>query len=181
MNLLDLAVLLATLTGFVGLHLLRRRRVNFSIITLVALIAGIPIGFFAQGHASWIEPFGHIYLNVLLAAVAPLIVLSIISSITSLNSIKQLRKIGVRSIAWLLISNALAVVLALGLGLFTEIGKGVGETLGGEELSVLKNSVQDFGVVLVGFFRATSSATLRETTLCRSSFWPSPFQSPISR
>lgn len=152
MNWTDLTVLAAVVLGFLGLRALAVRRVNFSLITLIALLVGIPIGLLSQGHAAYVEPFGRIYLNVLLAAVAPLIVLSIISSITSLNSINQLKSIGVRSVFWLLLSNAIAVVLALGLGLFAEIGKGVGETLGGEELSVLKNSVQNFGDVLVNFF-----------------------------
>ena len=152
MDWINLAVLGVVVAAFVGLRELRKRRVNFSLITLTALLIGIPIGFFAQGHASYIEPIGRIYINVLLAAVAPLIVLSIISSITSLGSLAQLKSIGVRSIVWLLVSNALGVVLALGLGLFSEIGKGVGETLGGQELSVLKNSVQNFGDVFVNFF-----------------------------
>ena len=152
MDWIALAVLGTVLAGFVGLRFIRGKGVNFSSVTLLALAVGIPVGLFAQGHASYIEPIGRIYINVLLAAVAPLIVLSIISSITSLGSIAQLKSIGVRSIFWLLVSNGLAVVLALGLGLFTEIGKGVGETLGGEELSVLKNSVQNFGDVVVNFF-----------------------------
>lgn len=152
MNLNDLAVLAAVVVGFAALHALRVRRVNFSLITLLALVIGIPIGLLAQGHAAYIEPFGRIYLNVLLAAVAPLVVLSIISSLISLNGLTQLKSIGARSIGWLLLSNGLAVVLALGLGLFTEIGKGVGEKPGGEELSVLENSVQDFGDVVVSFF-----------------------------
>jgi Na+/H+-dicarboxylate symporter len=85
-------------------------------------------------------------------AVLAAVVLSIISSITSLGSIAQLKSIGVRSIFWLLASSGLVVVLALGLALTFEIGTGVGETLGGEELSVLKNSVQNFGDVIVNFF-----------------------------
>ena len=152
MDWINVAVLGVVLVGFAGIRYLRNKRVNFSVVTLIALGAGIPIGFFAQGHSAWIEPIGKIYINVLLASVAPLIVLSIISSITSLGSFAQFKSIGVRSIIWLLVSNGLAVVLALGLGLFTEIGKGVGETLGGEELSVLKNSVQNFGDVVVNFF-----------------------------
>lgn len=152
MDWINFAVLAGVVAGFVGLWFLRKRHLNFSVITLIALLLGIPIGLLAQGHASYIEPFGRIYINILLTSVAPLIVLSIISSITSLGSIAQLKSIGVRSIFWLLVSNGLAVVLALGLGLFTEIGKGVGESLGGEELSVLKNSVQNFGDVVVNFF-----------------------------
>ncbi len=132
MNWNNFATLALVAAGFVGLFWLRRIRLNFSLITLIALIAGIPIGFLAQGSIEYIEPIGRIYINVLLASVAPLVVLSIISSIASLGSIAQLRSIGVRSIFWLLVSNALAVVLALGLGLFFEIGTGVGETLGGE-------------------------------------------------
>lgn len=152
MDLINLAVLAAVFAGFFGLRILLKKRINFSVVTLIALAAGIPIGLLAQGHVSYIEPIGRIYINILLASVAPLIVLSIISSITSLGSLQQLKSIGIRSIGWLLTSNGLAVVLALGLGLFFEIGKGVGETLGGEELSVLKNSVQNFGDVVVNFF-----------------------------
>ncbi|MFM6980934.1 MAG: dicarboxylate/amino acid:cation symporter [Micrococcales bacterium] len=146
------AVLAAVILGFAGLYLLRRRKINFSLVTFIALVVGVPLGFFAQGHADFVEPFGKIYINLLLASVAPLIVLSIVSSITSLNSLSQLKSIGVRSIAWLLGSNGLAVILALGLGLFFEIGKGVNESLGGQELSVLQNSVQNFGDVFVNFF-----------------------------
>ena len=148
----NFAVLAAVLAGFVGIHLLRKRGLNFSVITLIALGAGIPIGLLAQGHYAFIEPIGKIYINILLASVAPLVLLSIISSIASLGSLSQLKSIGVRSIAWLLGSNGLAVILALGLGLTFEIGKGVGEKLGGQELSVLKNSVQNFGDVVVNLF-----------------------------
>lgn len=148
----DLAVLALVAVVFVGIHLLRRRRINFSLLTLVALVVGIPIGLVARSHVEYIEPIGRIYINVLLASVAPLIVVAIISSIASLGSIEKLRTIGFRSIGWLLASNAIAVVLALGAGLATGIGRGVDEQLGGEELSVLQNSVQDFSQVVVDFF-----------------------------
>lgn len=151
MNWPDLAALAAVALAFAGIFLLRRR-VNFTVLTLVALGAGLVIGLLARGHAAYIEPIGRIYINVLLAAVVPLVVVSIISSVTSLGTTDKLRSIGVRAIAWLVVCNALAVVLALGLALAVGIGKGVGESLGGEELSVLENSVQDFSEVVVGFF-----------------------------
>lgn len=152
MEWLKFAVLASVLVAFAGIFKLRKRRVNFSVITLLALLVGIPIGIIGRNHAELVEPFGKIYINILLASVAPLIVISIVASITSLSGVAQLRSIGVRSIGWLLTSNAFAVVLALGLGLATQIGVGVGEKLGGEQLSVLENSVQDFTQVIVGFF-----------------------------
>lgn len=152
MKWLDLAVLAGIAVIFVGLYLLRRRGVNFSVLTLGALVAGVPLGLLARDHTSYIEPIGAIYLSVLMASVAPLILVAIVSSIASLGSIEKLRSIGLRSIGWLLVSNAIAVVLALGAALAVGTGRGVNESLGGEELSVLENSVQDFGEVVVGFF-----------------------------
>jgi Na+/H+-dicarboxylate symporter len=148
----DLAVLALVVVVYLGIHVLRGRRVNFSVLTLLALVAGVPIGLIARNHVEYVEPIGRIYINVLLASVAPLIVVAIISSIASLGSIEKLRTIGLRSIFWLLASNVIAVVLALGVGLSTGIGSGVDEKLGGEELSVLQNSVQDFTQVVVDFF-----------------------------
>lgn len=148
----DLAVLGLVAVVFVGIHLLRRRQLNFSVLTLIALGVGIPVGLVARGHVEYVEPIGRIYINVLLASVAPLVVVAIIGSITSLGTLAKLRSIGLRSIGWLLLSNAVGVVLALGIALAAGTGSGVGEQLGGEELSVLQNSVQDFTRVVVDFF-----------------------------
>lgn len=152
MDWISLGVLALVLVAWAVIFLLRRRRVNFTVVTLLALVVGIPIGLIARGHADFVEPLGKIYLNVLLASVAPLIFVSIISSLTSLGNLARLRSVGFRSVFWLLLSNALAVVLALGIGLATGIGSGVDATTGNEELSVLENSVQDFGTVFVNFF-----------------------------
>ncbi len=152
MNWLDLAVLALLVVAYVGLHLLRRRRVNFSLLTLLALAIGIPIGLVGRGHAEYIEPIGRIYINILLAVVGPLIAVALISSIVSLGSLEKLRTIGLRSTGWLLLSNAIAVVLALGVGLASGTGSGLNETVGGQQLNVLENSVQNFRDVVIGFF-----------------------------
>lgn len=149
---IGLGVLASVLAAFAGIFLLRRRRVNFTVVTLLALVIGIPIGLLARGHGGYVEPIGKIYLNVLLASVAPLVFISIISSLTSLGNLQKLRSVGLRSVFWLLLSNVLAVVPAIGIGLSTGIGSGVNASTGQEELSVLQNSVQDFGTVIVNFF-----------------------------
>ena len=156
----DLAVLALVLAVFAGIHLARRRRVNFSLLTLVALGAGIPVGIAARGHAAYIEPIGRIYIAVLLASVAPLIVVAIVSSVASLGSIARLRTIGLRSIGWLMLSNGLGVILALGAALAVGIGRGVHQRQGGQQLSVLQNSVQSFTDVVVNFFPTNVVADL---------------------
>jgi len=153
MNWPALATLAVVGVVAVGILLLRRRHVNFSVITLIALGAGIPIGLVAGNHTQYIDPIGQIYINVLLACVGPLILVAIVSSVTSLGSLAKLRSIGLRSIFWLMLSNALGVVLALGMGLALQPGKGVHDTLGhAGSLDVIQSSVQSFTDVVVSFF-----------------------------
>ncbi|HEX4345027.1 MAG TPA: dicarboxylate/amino acid:cation symporter [Solirubrobacteraceae bacterium] len=138
--------------SWAGIWQLRRRRLNFSLVALVALAVGIPIGLVAGRHVETINPIGQIYINVLLATVAPLILVAIVSSITSLGSLAKLRSIGLRSIFWLLLSNALGVVLALGLGIVFQPGHGVHDKLGGVSIDTVQGQVQSFSQVVVGFF-----------------------------
>ena len=152
MNWPAIAVLGAVAASYVGIFFLNRKRFNFSLLTLSALGVGVVIGLLGRGHSEFIEPIGRIYINLLLASVAPLVVVSIIASITSLGTIEKLRTVGLRSFGWLMVTNIVAVILTLGVALSIGIGKGVNETVGGEELSVLQNSVQSFTDVVVGFF-----------------------------
>lgn len=147
-----LATLAAVAVSWVAIWFLRKQRLNFSVVALFALAVGVPIGLVAKAHVDTIAPIGEIYLNILLATVAPLILVAIISSITSLGSLAKLRSIGLRSIFWLLLSNALAVVLAMGLALAFQPGKGIHHTLGGLSTDAVQGQVQNFSQVVVGFF-----------------------------
>src|SRR6195952_3857695 len=148
----ELAPLAAVVVCWAGIWMLRRRELNFSLVALGALAVGVPIGLLAGKHVEAIEPIGHIYINILLATVAPLILVAIVSSILSLGSLTKLRSIGLRSIFWLMLSNALAVALALGLGFVFQPGHGIHRSLGGLSTDTIQGQVQDFGQVVVGFF-----------------------------
>jgi Na+/H+-dicarboxylate symporter len=147
-----LATLAAVAASWAGIWWLRRQQLNFSLIALAALAVGVPIGYFAGEHVSAINPIGRIYINVLLATVGPLILVAIVSSITSLGSLSKLRSIGLRSAFWLLGSNAIAIVLALGLALVFRPGTGVDGTLGAIPADTILGQVQSFGQVVVSFF-----------------------------
>ena len=78
MHLNGSAVALAAVAlSWVGIWWLRKRQLNFSLIAIFALAVGVPIGLVAGTHVSAIDPIGHIYINVLLATVAPLILVAI--------------------------------------------------------------------------------------------------------
>jgi Na+/H+-dicarboxylate symporter len=97
-------------------------------------------------------PIGKIYVSVLSAIVMPLIIISILSSVTSLGSAKQLRGIGARSVLWLMATNAIAVVLAIGLGLTFGVGKNSFLSIEGVDAANFEGTLKSFSEVLIGFF-----------------------------
>jgi Na+/H+-dicarboxylate symporter len=143
----------AVALSWIAIWYLRKRQLNFSLVALLALAVGVPIGLLAGTRGlELIVPIGTIYINVLLAVVAPLILVAIVSAITSLGSLAKLRSIGLRSVFWLLLSNALAVALALGLALVFQPGKDVSYQLGGLATDAIQGQVQDVKEVVVSFF-----------------------------
>jgi len=149
---LSAAALVTALGLFVGLWYLRRRRVNFSIRTLVGLAAGIAVGLAFRDHVTWIDPIGTAYLNVLLAIVAPLIIISLLSSVMDLGTVAQLRAIGLRTVFWLSLSTLISILITLGLALSFEVGKGAGPALEATEDVSLEQVVTPFTTVFVNFF-----------------------------
>lgn len=161
----ETAALLVTVGLFAGIHVLGRLRVNFSVLTLGALVLGVGVGVVFEGRLDYVEPIGKVYLNLLLAIVAPLIIVSILSSITSLGSTAQLRTIGARSIFWLMTLNAIAVVLTLGLALQVGLGRDAGITVGDRDVSALENIKKPFTEVFVDFFPTNIVTDIAETNV----------------
>lgn len=151
-DLLSVVALVVVVALYVGIFFLQRLRANFTATILGAMAAGVAVGFLFQGHTDWVVPFGKIYVTVLGAIVIPLIVVSILSSITSLGSVKQLKGIGLKSVFWLMVSNALAIVLTIGLGLALGVGKNSYLVIDGVDASNFESSTVDFYSVLIGFF-----------------------------
>ncbi|MFT8639852.1 dicarboxylate/amino acid:cation symporter [Bifidobacterium sp.] len=114
-----------TIALFAILALLHRRfHVNFSIRVIIATAFGIAVGVVFKGNTDYASAFGDVWSNAIKAIVVPLLVFSVISSITGLGSSLKLRSIGIKSVVFLLLNTLTAALLALGLGLLFNVGKG---------------------------------------------------------
>lgn len=149
---LSLAALAATAVLFVGVYALRRAGASFTLLTVIALVVGIGVGLLFQGHLDYVDVIGTVYVNVITAIVAPLIIVSVLASITSLGSLAKLRTIGLSSVFWLLLTNLIAILLTLGLALATGIGKGAQLELDGVDGSTLTGLLRPLDEVIVGLF-----------------------------
>ena len=88
-----------TLILFGFLYYLAKRRVNFGIRTLIAMLFGILIGLVFQGQVDLVRIFGQIYTRLISAIVVPLIFISVIASIIKLENTAKLKSIGLGSIS----------------------------------------------------------------------------------
>ena len=142
------------------------KKLDFTLLVIVALAAGVAIGFIFHGHTLWITPIGKAYVSVLRALVSPLIIVAIISSITSLENTKQLKGIGFRSIGWLITTTFFAIMLALGLGLVFGVGRNAYLSIDGLDTTTFQSKVTSFSEIFINFFpRNVISDIAEENTI----------------
>lgn len=126
-NWIAIFALVVVLLIFVLLKFLSDR-INWTLVILISLVIGVVVGvIFASEDNSyliWVDLIGDIYVNVITALVAPVILVSIISSFISLKDKDKMKKIGLKSVFWLLLSAAVAIVLSIIFGTVLQLGKG---------------------------------------------------------
>ena len=100
-----------------------KKSMNLGVKILIGLIAGIIIGaifWAAMGAeaagaftAKYIKPFGDIFVNLLKYIVVPLVLLSIMDGVISMGDIGKVGKIGWKTVAYFLVTTAIACVIGL--------------------------------------------------------------------
>ena len=100
-----------------------KKQMNLSVKILIGLVLGIIVGaiFWAVMGAEaagdftgkYIKPFGDIFVNLLKFIVVPLVLLSIMDGVISMGDIGKVGKIGWKTIAYFLVTTAIACVIGL--------------------------------------------------------------------
>ncbi len=138
------------------------KKINWTFVILIALALGIGVGFLFKSEGNvylqWVDLIGKIYVNLITALVAPVILVSIISSFITLKSKDSMKSIGLRSVAWLLISASTAIILSIVVGTLLRLGKGATSIFENIE-SVSQGSIdaysglrKSFSDVILGLF-----------------------------
>ncbi|QGF23721.1 dicarboxylate/amino acid:cation symporter [Raineyella fluvialis] len=116
----------------------QRFHLSFSTQVLIGLALGIVLGLIAvrlgpAGHAAdgtvvpnWLTAtlrmIGSIFVTLLKAVVPPLIFLAIVSSIAHLREVANATRLAVQTLIWFAITALIAVVIGMGIGIFTAPG-----------------------------------------------------------
>lgn len=139
-------------------------KVNWTLVILSSLVMGAVLGilFSLKDNASliWLELIGKIYVNIITALVAPVVLVSVISGFISLNNKEKMKSIGLKSVFWLLLSAAAAIALSMFFGIVTGIGKSGGavfsdiSSVTDSTLSSYEGMKTSFDQVLLSLFPA---------------------------
>ena len=111
-----------------------KKKLSLPLQILIALAAGIVVGlicFFtntADFTTNYLKPFGTIFINLLKFLVVPVVLFSMIDGIISMGDMKKVGSVGWKTVAFFLVTTALACVIGLvvasifnGAGLFPQL------------------------------------------------------------
>ncbi len=134
------------------------KKISLPMQILIALILGIVVGLvcgmtdMAAFTTAYLKPFGTIFVNLLKFIVVPVVLLSMIDGILSMDDMKKVGSVGWKTLAYFLVSTAIACVIGL---VFANIFNGAGlfPTLALEEgAEWTKATSANFMDTLVGMF-----------------------------
>lgn len=92
----------------------------------LGIIAGLELG--AEGAAiakTWIAPLGTIFMNMIKMIIVPLVFSSLVIGVASLGDVKKVGRIGVKTVAWYLVTTGFAIIVGLVFGTLLEPGTGL--------------------------------------------------------
>ena len=149
-----------------------KKSLNLGMKILIGLVAGIVVGAIfwavmgaeAAGSftAKYIKPFGDIFVNLLKFIVVPLVLLSIMDGVISMGDIHKVGKIGWKTVAYFLVTTAIACVIGLAVA---NIFKGAFPVLELAEDAAYEAKSANLMDTLVGIFPSNAVAPLSNSSM----------------
>ncbi|WP_299537886.1 dicarboxylate/amino acid:cation symporter [uncultured Streptomyces sp.] len=108
-------------------------KVPFWAQIVAGLVLGVLLGWLTRSQdIGWLyttlDQVGHIFVQLLKLAVAPLVFFAILVSITNLRQVNNAARLATRTLLWFMITSLIAVAIGLVIGLVTNPGSGTGLT-----------------------------------------------------
>lgn len=128
---------------------------KLTVYIVIALIAGIAIGsiFNTMADTAWVQwidqyifnVLGQIFLNLIFMVVVPVVFISIVLGVVSVGDPKTLGVLGLKTMAFYLVTTAIAISLAIGVALILQPGEGQADLLQTDEVSEYRTTELEGG------------------------------------
>ncbi|CAM3146243.1 dicarboxylate/amino acid:cation symporter [Filibacter tadaridae] len=118
-------------------------RVKFNLVTqiFIAFVLAIILGSIFGSSIDFLKPFGDLFLRLIKFIIAPLILSTLVVGVAGTADPKQLGRMGIKTIAYYLVTTALAIIIGLAVAFMISPGKGI--TIATDGLSVPEAATQE--------------------------------------
>ena len=127
---------------------------NLSVQIFASLVLSVIVGLFLGDSAvvpvkTWIAPVGTMFINLIKMMIVPVVLCSLIVGMTSMGDMKKLGRIGIKTVAFYMVTTAIAIVI--GFSVAGVIEPGVGMALPAEAAPKVKEapSIMQFFVNMI--------------------------------
>ncbi|WP_218943927.1 dicarboxylate/amino acid:cation symporter [Bacillus aquiflavi] len=100
-------------------------KINLLTQIFIAFVIAIILGVIFGASISVLQPFGDLFLRLIKFIIAPLILSSLVVGIASTGDPKQLGRMGIKTMAYYLVTTAIAVMIGLSFAFIISPGSGV--------------------------------------------------------
>lgn len=132
---------------------MKKIKSSLALQIFTSMILAIGVGLLMGSHAdianAYIKPFGTIFLNLLKFIVCPIVLFSILCGMISMKDIRKVGSIGIKTIAYYMVTTAFAIVIGLAVG---QLMKGFFPVLSTTDLQYEAKAATSFMDTLVGIF-----------------------------
>jgi len=120
--------LLVSIVIIAFLFFLAKKKLSFGSRVFIGLGLGLVAGIIfnvTKLDFKSVSTLGTIYVNLIKMLVMPLVFILVINSIASLSSLGQLRKLGLKTVGWFLLTTGIAAIIGLLVALAIDPGNGI--------------------------------------------------------
>jgi Na+/H+-dicarboxylate symporter len=103
----------------------RYRRLSLGVEILIFMMIGVVAGLLFGERATVVQPLGDLFIRLLLMAAIPLVFFNLLAALTGLSDARVLGRLGVKIIAYYLLTTTFALSLGLGFAHWFAPGRGI--------------------------------------------------------
>lgn len=142
----------------------KKKQHTLYIQVIVAIIAGVLLGYFSPAFATKLQPLGDAFVKLVKMIIAPVIFLTIVSGISAMADLKSFGKIVGKAFLYFITLSTFALIVGLIVGNIVHPGAGMNinpATLAADKLSKVSDyAAKSHDMTLVGFLMDIIPSTL---------------------
>ncbi len=146
-------------------------RLNLVTQIFIAFVAAIVLGAVFGSSISFVQPLGDLFLRLIKFIIAPLILATLVVGVASNSDTKQLGRVGIKTLAYYLVTTGIAVVIGLAIAFAIQPGKGVNIAADNMDSEVVEQEEQDVITTLLNIIPENPFTALTEGNILQIIFF----------